>query len=184
MPSEGNAPRTVRVWDPLVRVGHWMLVAGVASAWLLEDARVWHERIGYAVAAVIVVRMMWGLAGPASARFATFVRGPARTLAYARDELRHRAPRYLGHNPLGAWMIVALLVTLAGIAATGWGMTTDAGFGSELLEELHEALAHGLLVLVGLHVGGVIYTSWRQRENLVRAMFTGRKRAPGANDVT
>lgn len=182
----------VRVWDPLVRLLHWGLVAGVGLAWLTHEAAEDaadaatlgpHQWIGLGVAALVAVRVLWGLLGPRHARFAGFVRAPAAVARYARQVLSGKAPRHLGHNPLGGWMIVALLATLAGTAATGWLMTTDAFFGSEGLEELHEALANALLPLVGLHVAGVVLTGRHQRENLVRAMLTGRKRAAAADDV-
>jgi cytochrome b len=96
---------------------------------------------------------------------------------YLRDALRFRAPRHLGHNPAGGAMIVALLTALAGTAATGFMMTTDAWWGAQWVEDLHEALANATLVLVGLHVVGVLFASIAHGENLVRAMITGRKRA-------
>jgi cytochrome b len=173
------------VWSRFVRIFHWSLVATVALAWITSEVgRDLHEPIGWAMVALLLARLVWGLAGrDRAARFASFVRGPAAVLAYARDVLRHRAPRFLGHNPLGGWMVMALMLTLAAVAVTGWLMTTDAFFGSEIMEEVHEALAEGLLVFVVVHVAGVFYTGWHQHENLVRAMLTGRKRAPGPGDI-
>ncbi|HET9977918.1 MAG TPA: cytochrome b/b6 domain-containing protein [Burkholderiaceae bacterium] len=174
----------VRVWDPCVRILHGSLVAGVALAWLTSEAgRRWHEPVGWAVAAIVALRLVWGAFGSRHARFAGFLRGPRAVIDYARAVLRGRAPRYLGHNPLGAWMVVALLATLAALGLSGWLLTTDAFFGSEAMEELHEALAQGLLGLVALHVGGVIVTGRHQGENLVRAMVDGRKRAPAPGDI-
>ncbi|WP_395139512.1 cytochrome b/b6 domain-containing protein [Schlegelella aquatica] len=184
VPSRADEGRTRRVWDPLVRVLHWTFVAGVAAAWVTsEEGRALHEPIGYVVAAAVALRLAWGLIGPRYARFAQFVRGPGTTLAYAGAALSGRAPRYVGHNPLGGWMILALLALLAITAATGWGMTTEAFFGDEWLEELHEGAATGLLGLVLLHVAGVVWSSLQHGENLVRAMIDGRKRPPAAGDV-
>jgi cytochrome b len=178
------ATATVRVWDPLVRVLHWTLVAGVAGAWLTSEVgRSWHEPIGWTVLGAVAVRTLWGLFGPRPARFGAFVRGPGATLGYAGALLRGQAPRHLGHNPLGGWMIVALLLMLTAVGTSGWLMTTDALFGSEAVEEVHEALADGLLGLVALHVAGVAFASWHQAENLVRAMWSGRKRAAALGDV-
>nr|WP_234893865.1 cytochrome b/b6 domain-containing protein [Sinorhizobium medicae] len=117
------------------------------------------------------------------ARFSQFIRSPTLTLLYAGDMLRHKEPRYLGHNPLGAVMVVLLLLMVGGIALTGWMQTTDAYWGVEWVEETHEALAELLLVAIALHVVGVIHVSLRHHENLVLAMITGRKRAPAGGDI-
>jgi len=170
------------VWDPLVRVAHWTLVTCVLTAWLTaelesEGGRRAHEWLGYAALAVIAVRAVWGWAGPGYARFTDFVRGPAPTMAYARLVAARAEPRYLGHNPLGGWMVIALLMMAIAAGVSGWLSVTDRFWGVKWVQELHEALANTLLWLAAFHVAGVIYTSVRHRENLVRAMFTGRKRA-------
>ncbi len=175
----------VTVWSRFVRLFHWSLVTTVALAWITSEVgRGLHEPIGWAMVALLVLRIVWGLAGrDRAARFVSFVRGPRAVLAYARGVLGQRAPRFLGHNPLGGWMVIALMLTLAAVALTGWLLTIDAFFGSEIMEEAHEALAVTLLALVALHVAGVFYAGWHQHENLVRAMLTGRKRAPGPQDI-
>ena len=111
------------------------------------------------------------------------MRGPSPTLAYAGRVLGRREERYLGHNPLGGWMIVALLAMLVLVSASGWLATTDRYWGIALVQDLHEALADGLVALALLHVAGVVYSSLRHRENLVAAMIAGRKRPPAAGDV-
>jgi cytochrome b len=169
----------IRVWDLLVRVLHWSLVAAVLGAWLTrdgEDPR--HVQLGYAALAIVMVRVIWGFVGSRYARFGDFVRPPGATLAYLKEVVAHREPRHIGHNPLGGWMIVVLLATVAGICVTGWLYTTDAFWGVAWVGELHEALTDVLIVLLVLHVLGVIFTSIRQRENLVKAMLTGTKKAP------
>jgi cytochrome b len=172
------AGRTVRVWDPLVRIGHWTLVVAVAVAWLShEGPAVLHDNAGHLALAVVLVRLVWGFLGPTRARFSDFLRGPAATLAYARALLAGREPRCLGHNPLGGWMILALLLTVAATGVSGWLATTDAFWGAAWVEELHDVLADALLLLIALHVAGVLVTSRRHGENLVLAMLTGRKRA-------
>jgi cytochrome b len=174
----------VKVWDPLVRVFHWSVVGCVAAAWITaDDFRSTHEWFGYAVVALVAVRVLWGAAGSRFARFSQFVRRPAAVWAYGRGVLAGDAPRYVGHNPLGGWMVLALMLTLLAIGASGWMMTLDAFFGDEWLEELHEALANALLVLVVLHVAGVAFSSRKHAENLVRAMVTGTKRAAAPCDV-
>lgn len=176
---------TVKIWDPLVRVFHWSLVASFATAWAsAEDWNDLHQWAGYAAGALITFRLLWGLVGTRYARFAQFVRSPGAVAAYLRDILTGRERRYLGHNPAGGMMIVALIACMAALCVTGWLYTTDAFWGEEWVEETHEILANLLLALVGLHVAGVLVAGFRHRENLVRAMFTGRKRAPSTGDVT
>ena len=202
---------TMRVWDPLVRVFHWGLVAAFATAWLTADeVQSVHEVAGYTVAGLIAFRLIWGFAGSRYARFAQFVKGPGATLAYLGSMLRGKERRYLGHNPVGAAMIMALMLTLSGTAFTGWLMAEpdrvamlptlpqivspawadddrdEYGEGREIegpLKEVHETMANLMLLLVAAHVGGVVLASIRHRENLARAMITGEKRAPEPGDI-
>lgn len=169
--------RMVRVWDIGVRLFHWGLVGGVLAAYLTEDSRSLHRIFGYIVMGLITFRLVWGLVGTHHARFASFIPGPVRLLTYLRDMAQHREARYLGHNPAGAAMIVALLLVLGGISATGWMMGMDAYFGAEWVEDAHEALVNGLILLVILHLVGVAVASLRHRENLVKSMVTGLKAA-------
>jgi len=171
-------PATVKVWDPLVRIFHWSLATLFVVAYATgDDIEKVHIAAGYTIAGLVALRVIWGLIGPQHARFSNFVRSPAVTLAYLRDVMLLRAPRYIGHNPAGGAMIVALLVMIAGSCITGYLMTTDAWWGSKALEEVHEAFANLTVGLVIFHVLGVLIASFEHRENLVKAMFTGRKRA-------
>ena len=171
----------MKVWDPFIRAAHWVLVASVAAAWFTREEL--HEWLGYTALAIVGLRIVWGFAGSGYARFRQFVRGPATTLAYARAFVARAEPRYLGHNPLGSWMIVALLATVALTCASGWLSTTDRYWGVTWVQDTHEFLADALVALAVLHVGGVIYTSLRHRENLPAAMITGRKQAARPGDV-
>jgi cytochrome b len=148
------------------------------------------------VLGLILVRTLWGLVGTRYARFSSFVTAPRVAWQYLKDTLLFRAKRYLGHNPAGAAMIVLLLIsllitTLTGIAA--YGAVESAGplggwlgnigeLGEDVLKEVHEFFANFCVVLVAIHVGGVIFESLAHRENLVRAMFNGYKRAEPDND--
>ncbi len=167
----------IRVWDPLVRVLHWTLVSAVAlaalSVWALFEA---HQPAGYVALGAVLLRALWGFVGSGHARFSAFVRGPRETVGYACALVRGREPRYLGHNPLGACMVLALMLCVIGLAVSGWLYTSDAMWGDERVELVHLSLAWALLGLVCLHVAGVIFTSLRHHENLVRAMFDGSKR--------
>ena len=173
-------PATVRVWDPLVRVFHWSLVALFVVAYLTGDEiqRV-HNAAGYTIAGLLAARVLWGFVGPRHARFSDFVRSPRDVRAYLRDMLSFRARRYIGHNPAGGIMVLALIGMLGATSLTGYLMTTDAYWGSEALEDVHGALANLTLAMVLVHVLGVLVASFEHRENLVKAMLTGRKRASG-----
>lgn len=168
----------IRVWDPFIRIFHWSLAGAFFGAWLLGDGGGgWHQALGYTALGLVGFRLVWGFVGSRYARFAEFAPSPRRALAYLQALLARREPRHVGHNPAGAVMIFALLagITLTGI--TGWLMTTDKLWGVAWVQDVHEWAANATLALVGIHVAGVIYASWRHRENLVRAMLTGRKRA-------
>lgn len=216
--------RQVKVWDPLVRIFHWSLVVAFTVAYLSgeesEDALDLHVWAGYAVLGLILVRIVWGVVGTRHARFTDLVYRPSTVLGYLRDLITHRARRYLGHNPLGGAMTVALLLSLLAATVSGLalyaveenagplaGLVTGAGQpvaqtadrhdhatghdneeggeddeGEELLEEVHELFSNFTLFLVFLHIGGVVVSSLVHKENLPRAMITGRKRAETEKD--
>ena len=186
----------IRVWDPLVRTGHWLLATAVIIAWFVDEPLWLHTWLGYIAIALVLVRIVWGFIGPDYARFASFVRGPRLTFGYFSDLIRFSSKRYLGHSPAGAVMIIALLVMVAVTAVTGMaslaatrgegplaGVITkveraNAEEDQELLiEEIHETAANVTMVLVLLHIAGIALASFAHRENLVAAMITGRKRA-------
>ncbi|MEF8704348.1 MAG: cytochrome b/b6 domain-containing protein [Candidatus Accumulibacter sp. UW26] len=198
------AAREIPVWDPLVRLFHWILVASFCLAWLSEGE--WFESLqdrlsgeflqlvhvwaGYTIAGLLAFRLLWGFVGPCHARFSDFVHRPQTVLAYLRDVLTLRAPRHLGHNPAGGAMIVALLLALAATVISGLALYgADQGLGPlagmlldssddtlAAIEETHELAANATLLLVVGHLIGVLWESVLHRENLVRAMITGRKR--------
>jgi cytochrome b len=172
--TAASTPETqrVRVWDPFVRLFHWILALAVLVAFLTEDElQGLHTQAGYLVLGLIAARLVWGVIGPRHARWWDFVRGPRAVLAYLQDVLRGHPARYLGHNPAGGAMAVALIVGLLGTTLTG-----IATLGNEELEDLHEAFAYGTLLLIPLHLLGVAFASLQHRENLVRAMIDGYKR--------
>jgi len=197
--------REVKVWDIAVRVGHWSLVALFTVAYLSGEGELetLHAWAGYAILGIVALRILWGFVGTQHARFSDFVTGWRTTAAYARSLLSLRPKHYLGHNPLGGWMIIALLATLLVVCWSGLEAYAVEGKGplaqssltpvaaahadddkrkdgkrENLWEDVHEVLANFCLLLVILHVGGAIGASLIHRENLVRAMVTGRKRSP------
>lgn len=172
------------VWDLPVRSLHWLLVTSVAGAWLTSShIGAEHEYFGDVVAAIIAMRFVLGFTGSRHARFSQFVRPPKQTLRYLRDVCGARAPRYVGHNPLGGWMVVALLLSLAFVTATGYLATTDALWGYAWPVRVHVVISWMLMLLIALHVSGVVLTSWQHRENLVGAMFTGVKDSARPGDI-
>jgi cytochrome b len=167
----------IAVWGRTVRILHWSLVLTVAAAWLTRHSRgSWHEWQGYATLAIVVARTIWGFAASGYTRFADFVRPASVTAAYARTVFAGREARFLGHNPLGGWMVIALLALVALVGLSGWLYTTDRFWGVAWVEELHETLSDALFLFVALHILGVIFTSVRHRENLVASMLHGHKR--------
>jgi cytochrome b len=174
----------IRVWDPFVRAFHWTLAGCFALAWASsENSERLHDAAGYIAGGLVALRIAWGLVGPRYARFTQFVRSPATVIAYLRAIAERREHRYIGHNPAGGAMIVILLAAVAAAAVSGWLLTTDAFWGSSALQRLHALLADAVLALVVLHLGGVALASLRHRENLVRSMIVGAKRAAGPGDV-
>ncbi|RIJ16612.1 cytochrome B [Henriciella mobilis] len=215
MNTEEKPKETVRVWDPVVRIGHWAIVIAFFIAYLSGDEfQGIHHWAGYTVASLVVIRLVWGLLGTRHARFSSFVTGPRAVFRYLRGLMSGKADRHLGHNPAGAAMIIALLLSLAGTTLSGMSLLAvedgrgplagvvatqqssadpvretrsysdddendheygDDGSG-EVLETVHSAFTYLTLGLVALHILGVVASSFAHRENLVRAMFTGRKK--------
>ena len=184
---------TVKIWDLSVRLFHWSLAALVALSWWSGtrggDWLPLHERSGYAIITLLLFRVLWGVAGSDSARFVGFVRGPRIALAYLRSLAARRPPHYLGHNPLGGWMVLALLASLFVQGATGLFATDDVAFSGPLAHDvrehtrglvtaLHKLNFDLLLGLVALHVAAVLTHTALRRDGLLAAMFTGHKPAP------
>lgn len=187
--------RPVRIWDLPTRLFHWGLVALVAFAWVSAELggslMDWHMRAGYAVLALVLFRLIWGVIGSRTARFASFVRGPGAVLAYLRTMLRPDAPHHLGHNPAGGAMILVLLAVLALQGGTGLFATDDiltegplvrhvSSATASLLTGIHEANFTLLLALVALHVGAALFYLIIKHDNLIRPMITGRRAVPAA----
>lgn len=174
----------VKVWDPLVRVFHWGLVLSFVVAWITaESLDNLHHWAGYAAGGLIGFRLIWGLIGPRYARFTQFVKGPRTIVAFVFAMLGGKERRYLGHNPAGGAMILALLASLTATATTGWMMTLAQYSQADWVESVHEGAASLTLILVLAHVVGVLWVSWHHKENLAKSMLNGKKRAAQGDDV-
>jgi len=181
-----------QVWDVFLRLFHWLLVAAFCTSWLTAELGVEYREIhfysGYTALGLIIFRLCWGVVGSAYARFGHFLRGPRAVVSYLRARLRQEPPpeTYPGHNPLGGFAVLALLVLMAAQAITGlfadddilytgpWREAVTSSTADEFTE-WHHRLFDGLLVLVGLHVAAIGVYRLAFKEALVAPMLTGKK---------
>lgn len=171
------ADRTIAVWDLPLRLWHWALAASVLAAWFTPTVydRL-HRLAGYAVIGLLAFRLVWGFWGSRYSRF-RMIGVRLRAAPYYLWNLRRGITgRYIGLNPAGTLMLVALLVALAVSAITGALSVTVTFFGVWWIEDTHAYASDAVIVLVVLHIVGVVLMGMLQRQNLVRAMITGRKR--------
>jgi cytochrome b len=174
-----------KVWDPVVRLFHWSLVGLFAANALFTDPEEQtHRIVGYIVAGLILVRILWGLVGSHHARFSSFPPDPAAALGQVSDIATGRKRVHLGHTPLGALMIYNLILTLIVIAVSGYAMTTLRFFGIEWVKEVHEMAVTWAEVSVVIHIAAVIWESMRTGVNLPRAMVTGTKLIPAESLIS
>ncbi|VAW79954.1 Cytochrome b [hydrothermal vent metagenome] len=191
----------IRVWDLLVRIFHWSLVLGFTIAYLTgEEEGSLHIYSGYAVLGLITFRVIWGFIGSRYARFSDFVHSPKSVSRYLKSLLTRKPEHHTGHNPAGGWMVIAMLLSLFVVSFSGLKLyAVEEGLGplagplptlsvispayadddsdgeEEFWEEIHEASANFMLLLIFLHITGVIVSSRMHGENLVKAMVTGKK---------
>jgi cytochrome b len=192
----------VRVWDLPTRIFHWALVLCVAGLVMTGqiggNAMLWHFRLGYAVLSLLLFRLLWGFAGGHWSRFASFVHAPATLLAYLKG--RGLPEHAVGHNPLGAGSVLAMLFFLSGQVLSGGFSDDEIAFSGPLAKFVSSAtvsLATSyhkqigktiLIVLVLLHIGAIVFYRVRKKENLVPPMLHGDKQlshpaAPSRDDV-
>lgn len=179
-----QSSKEIKVWDGVVRIFHWATVAlCVLNLFILEEGARNHRYAGYALAGLLVLRILWGFIGSYHARFAHWLPTPAGVIAYLKETLKGRHPYYAGHNPLGSLMVLLLLACLVSTAVSG--ILTEFGplSGSHLMEEVHEFFAKTLQVAIFVHVLAVIALDRLVRGDLVRGMITGRKRVPAGTRV-
>lgn len=183
----------LRVWDPAVRLFHWSLlilvVTSVTTGLIGGNAMNWHERSGIAILVLLLFRWGWGFVGSTTARFSDFLTGPRRVLDFIGVVLGNRPAHIAGHNPLGGWMVLLLMLSLTLQAATGLFADDDiftsgplahlvSGSTTALLTSIHDTNAWVLITLASVHVAAVLFHLLVRRENLVRPMFSGRRPWP------
>ena len=168
--------QTILVWDVPTRLFHWLLVICFAGAWLSSESerlQMIHYAFGYSAAALVLFRLVWGLVGTKYARFTQFIRGPKEIIGHLGAALRGHQHESLGHNPAGGIVMLGLMMIILLIAFTGYLSVKE--FLGDFMSEAHEAIASLALALVVIHIAAAVIMSLLQKENLIRAMVTGKK---------
>jgi cytochrome b len=188
--SQTTMTAKIRVWDIPVRVFHWALVLCILGLFITAQLggnwMEWHKKLGFAVLGLVSFRIVWGFAGSYHARFVNFVRGPQTVIGYFKGLLKNEAPHFLGHNPMGALSVIALLASLLFQAVTGLFANDDilldgpyAGAvskaTSDFITKLHKLNSDLLWILIAVHLAAIAYYYFKKKENLVKAMVTGEK---------
>jgi cytochrome b len=184
----GRNENRLRVWDAPVRMFHWTLVALIAFAWWTAEERMldWHRLAGYAILTLVLFRLIWGVVGSSTARFGSFLRGPKAVASYIRrDMFRRNASPHAGHNPLGGWSVLVMLLLLAaqtllglfaididGLESGPFSYLADFDTGRQAAE-LHHWVFNLLLAVIALHVIAIAYFLLHRRDNLLGPMLWG-----------
>ncbi|MGD9259290.1 MAG: cytochrome b/b6 domain-containing protein [Desulfobacterales bacterium] len=199
-PSSDDGRRTVSilVWDIPTRLFHWLIVALVAASFVSAkiggNAMQYHEWSGVTIIALLVFRIVWGFFGSQPSRFEDFMKGPAAVWRYAEGLVKGNPVSYLGHNPLGGWSVLAMLLVLMLQACLGLFANDDIitegplymwvnKETSDWLTKIHRLNQYVLMGLVAIHLFAVAFHYYVKRENLLKPMITGIKHWAGDNDV-
>jgi cytochrome b len=186
-----NSDQQIQVWDAPTRLFHWLTAALVVAAyvtWRL-DWMDWHAKAGYAVLALVIFRLLWGLLGSDTARFSRFVASPRLAISHLKHALRREPDRQVGHNPAGAWMVLLQLALLLGETLSGLYVGNDVADQGPLTElvparianaitALHWILWDLLLAAIALHILAIAIYAIAKGHNLLTPMITGRKLLP------
>lgn len=184
-----NKLKTIKVWDLLIRIFHWSLVVFFTLSYLTEGEDEWmtiHSYAGYSILILLLFRLLWGVIGTHHARFINFVTHPKEVLIYLKSLASGKAKDYIGHNPAGALMIILLISSIAFTGFSGMALYATDGYGplaasffatwpEGVLKEVHEFFANFCVFLIVIHLGGVLVSSLLHKENLIKAMVTGKK---------
>ncbi len=170
---------SIYVWDRFVRIFHWSLVSCVLlNYFCLDDGETLHQWLGYAACLLVLARIVWGFIGSTYARFSDFFPTPSRIIKHLRHLVYAEQDLHVGHNPLGAMMMLALMVLVLALGVTGFMQGLDAYWGEEWLMDLHDTLADTLMALAVMHALAALIMSRIERTNLIKAMITGVKDMP------
>ena len=164
------------VWDRFVRFFHWSLVSCVFfNYFVMDDGKTTHQWVGYFAVAMVVARIIWGFIGSPFARFSSFFPTPSRLANHVRQVRVGNHDASLGHNPIGALMMLSLMTAVLALGTTGWMQTLDAYWGEEWLQNLHRYIGNTLIGMAALHATAAIVMGRIERTRLVKAMITGKK---------
>lgn len=188
----------VKIWDLPTRLFHWVLVAGIAFMWFsteISDSLMdRHAQVGELLLSLVLFRIVWGFVGSDSARFGTFLASPANTINYAKTLFSRKPSWHAGHNPMGGWMVLALLLVVLGQAVSGLFMTDDimtegplyavaSSDLADLMMSAHHLLFDVLVALIVLHVAAILFYRIVKRTNLIPAMVKGSAQWPEGEPV-
>jgi len=176
--ATGKVRQAIMVWDMPVRVFHWLLVICFAGAWLSSESERWaliHYAFGYTACLLVLIRLVWGVIGTRYARFSQFLKSPKAVIGHFMAMLRGHPHHTVGHNPAGGLVMFALMLLILLVGLTGYLSVKE--FLGNLASEAHEAVASLALGLVIIHIIAAIGMSWIERQNLVRSMVSGKKKA-------
>ncbi|TAN56314.1 MAG: cytochrome B [Rhodospirillales bacterium] len=191
MTHEADRKVKIRVWDLPTRLFHWTLVLLVILSFISakKGPMSLHQLSGLSILALVLFRLVWGFVGGTHARFADFVKGPRAAIGYLRDLMKGGHPLWIGHNPVGGLMVLALLAALLAQASLGLFGNDDISFEAPLSKFVskaasdaatgwHALLFKGLLALVAMHIGAALFYLLAKKDNLIWPMITGWKALP------
>ena len=178
------------IWDLPTRLFHWLLVASVVAQYVtaewLDNAVQWHFYIGYFTLGLLIFRIIWGFVGPAYARFGQFVKGPKAVIGYIGNLFNKNSPAVAGHNPLGGWFVIVMLVLLSIQAVSGLFMTDDIFLDGpyrhvvsentlDIMNKLHHLAFDILIWVIALHISAILFYAVYKKQKLVPPMVHGKK---------
>jgi cytochrome b len=176
--------REIAVWDVVIRLFHWVTVTLCAlNLFILEEGKLYHRYVGYTIAGLLVIRIVWGVTGSHYARFAQWFPTPSKVMDYIKSTLDGNHPYYAGHNPVGSLMVLLLLTCLIGTAVTGILTNYESFFGDDVMEGIHGVFAQTLQIAILIHVLAVIVIDYLTKGDLIRCMITGKKRVDDISNV-